>query len=362
MGKRILIAGAGTGSTNNLIRSLRLGDPSLYIVGCHYNRFALRQSQAERNYLLPPVDHPAFVRSLNRLIEKEDVELVIPNSDVDVRALAASRSEIACRLFLPRTELIDLCQDKYRLCEFLAARGIPAPVTYPITSLDDVGPIFDKFDPSSRLWCRLRTGQGGMGAMLVRNAEQARAWIQYWEQSRRTPPSLFTLSEYLPGRDLACQALFKEGRLILIKSYERLTYLGGSSHPTGFSSLAALSKTVIAPRAVETCAAAVTAIDPQASGVFCFDLRENAAGTPCLTEINAGRFGLSTGIFDIPGRYNTASVYVELAFNASPTIAETYDTAEGYYMVRDYDTEPAVWHGDQFFDGTEEVWDEGSMA
>jgi carbamoyl-phosphate synthase large subunit len=350
--------GAGGGATNNLIRSLRRADPSLHVVGCHHNRFTLKQSQADRSYLIPPPDHSAFVKSLNHLVAREEIGLVIPNSDRDVRAVAACRTGIACRIFLPRLEMIDLCQDKYKLCAFLATRGISVPATYPVTSLEEMELLFDKLALHSRVWCRLRTGQGGMGAMLVKSPDQARSWIRYWEEMRGIPPTLFTLSEYLPGRDFACQALFKEGRLVLIKSYERLTYLGGASHPAGFSSLAALSKTVIAPGAVAVCADAVRAVDAQVSGVFCFDVKENEAGLPCLTEINAGRFGLSTSIFDIPGRHNTACTYVRLAFDEPLDIADAYDTADGYYMVRDYDTEPAVLHGDEFFDGTEEVWEE----
>ena len=50
-----------------------------------------------------------------------------------------------------------------------------------------------------------------------------------------------------------------------------------------------------------------------------------------------------------------------LAFDEPLHIVDAYDSVDGYYMVRDYDTEPAVRHGDEFFDGTEEVW-EGVLA
>jgi len=354
--------GAGGGATNNLIRSLRLGDPSLELVGCHSNRFTLVQSQADRSYLVPSVDHPAFVESLNALVEKEDIGLLVPNSDDDVRGVGARRNEVRCRVFLPRCEVVDLCRDKLELSAFLESRGISVPATCAVTSLEGIEEVFDRLDPRSPLWCRLRSGQGAMGAMLVKNPEQARSWIRYWEDMRGVPATMFTLSEYLPGRDFACQALFKSGRLVLIKSYERLTYLGGGAHPAGFSSLAALSKTVFAPEVIEVCATAVQAIDADVSGVFCFDVKQNSSGAPCLTEINAGRFGLSTSIFDIPGRHNTAITYVHLAFDELVDIAEEYDVAEGYYMVRDYDTVPAVVHSDELFEGVNEVWAGASLA
>ena len=55
---RVLITNAGRGASNNLIRSLRAGDLSLSILGCHDDQFVLKNSEAERNYLVPPPGHP----------------------------------------------------------------------------------------------------------------------------------------------------------------------------------------------------------------------------------------------------------------------------------------------------------------
>jgi len=53
MTRRVLLPGAGTGAANNLIRSLRADYSGVVIVGVHVNRFTLRNSKANRNYLLP---------------------------------------------------------------------------------------------------------------------------------------------------------------------------------------------------------------------------------------------------------------------------------------------------------------------
>ena len=39
------------------------------------------------------------------------------------------------------------------------------------------------------------------------------------------PVTAFVLSEYLPGRDFGCQSVWKDGKLVLIKTYERLLTL-----------------------------------------------------------------------------------------------------------------------------------------
>ena len=51
--RSVLLPGAGTGAANSLIRSLRADYPGLIVVGVHADRFTLRNSKANRNYLLP---------------------------------------------------------------------------------------------------------------------------------------------------------------------------------------------------------------------------------------------------------------------------------------------------------------------
>jgi carbamoyl-phosphate synthase large subunit len=346
----VLVTGAGTGLGNNLIRSLRAADRSLVIVGCHDGRFELKKSAADRHYLLPPPQDRAFARRLLGLLEAEAVDLVVPTSDRDVRAIARLRRRLGRRVFLPRDGVIALGQDKYALSRRLHARGVPAPRTFAVTSLASVATIMRRLPPRQRAWCRIRRGSGAFGAAPVRTAAQARAWIAYWSTMRGVPVRDFTLSEYLPGRDFACQTLWDRGRLVLAKTFERLSYYGGGAQASGVSSVAALATSAVAPRVVEVGAAAVRALDRTMSGLCCLDLKENAAGVPCVTEINVGRFSLSTGIYDLVGKHNMAGVYVRLALGEPVDLGDPYDAAPDHYLIRDVDTLPAVVHADELFE------------
>jgi hypothetical protein len=90
MGRRILVTGAGSGTSNNLMRSLLHADPSTVLAGCNSDRFILKKSLAPRNFLLPPADKAAagFAAALREAIERAAAELVIPASDHDVWQLA----------------------------------------------------------------------------------------------------------------------------------------------------------------------------------------------------------------------------------------------------------------------------------
>jgi len=355
MSTRLLISGAGTPASNNLIQSLRAGDPSPDIAGFHSDRFVLKRSAADRHYLIWPSSRPGFVDALRRIVKAEKTDLAIPTNDVDVRAMSRLRHRIPCRLFLPRPATIELCQDKYELGRLLLKRSVPAPATQPVTDVNRIRSAFRRLAPRSRLWCRMRTGSGSMGAMPVDTPEQARAWIRQWQAIRGIPASSFTLSEYLPGRDFGCQSIWKDGELILVKTYERLSYLGMGGHLGQVSSVATLAKTIREPRLVEVCARAIRAVDREASGVFSIDLKEDINGVPCVTDINAGRFSSATTIYDLTGKHNMAATFVRLALGEQVDLREEYDVAEDYYVLRDVDTAPGVFHADDFFDGIEEA-------
>jgi carbamoyl-phosphate synthase large subunit len=362
MSARVLVTSAGSGASGNLMRSLRAGYPALGIVGCHDDPFVLKNSLADRNYLVPPLAHRGGLRALRRVADAERIDLVVPTSDGDVAALSRARRALGGRLFLPRPATVDRCGDKYALARWLRARGVPAPRTYRVRSLSDVERVFARLGDPPRAWCRIRTGAGSHGAAPVAGPEQARSWIAYWRALRGVPVSAFTLSEYLPGRDLGCQSIWKSGRLVLVKTYERLSYLGRGSQASEVSAIGALTKTVCEPGVAETAIRAVRAVDGAASGVFAVDLKEDARGVPRVTEINAGRFTSGTNLLDLTGKHNMAAVYLRLARGEPVHLREEYEGTEHHYMLRDVDAVPRLFHADEFLDGVKDARGEGRAA
>ena len=355
MPARLLVTSAGTGGSNNLMRSLRAGNRSLVIAGCHDDQFVLRNSLAQRNYLTPTTGRPGWVRSIRHVVDAERIDLIISTTDADVAALSRARAVLGRRLFLPRPAVLDTCQDKYRLVAVLRAHGVSAPVTYPVGGLTGLDRLFHRLRDHPLVWCRTRTGAGAMAAVPVRTPEQARGWIEYWRDMRGVPVTDFTLSEYLPGRDFSAQSVWKDGRLVLVKTYERLSYLGTGSQASQVSSVAALARTIREPRVVDTCVRAIRLLDPRASSVFGVDLKENRDGNPCVTEINAGRFSSATNLFDLVGKYNMAATYVRVALGGSVLVRDEYDVSEDRYMLRDVDCLPRIFDVGEFFQGIADI-------
>ena len=351
---RLLVLGAGTAAAENLIQSLRRAEPALTLVGCHEDRFALKHSTADARYLVPAPGRPDFMHRLSGLVRAAHIDLVIPTADRHVLALSARRRQLPGKLFLPTDGVVRLCHDKYALAAALRRRGLPAPIAYRVTRLQAVDRIFARFGRPARLWCRPRTGTCARGGGAVSSPEQARSWIQLWETMQGMPVSSFTLSEFLPGREILCQSVWRRGRLILANTFERLSYFGVDNIPSGVTSLSSLAKTAVEPGVVALCRRAIRAIAPGVSGAFSVDVKEDQHGRPHITEINAGRFFMAMTAFDRVLKHSIALTYVRLARGDRVDLSEEYDTVDDCYMVRDLDMAPGIFRGEEFFDGIED--------
>ena len=348
---RVLITGAGTGSSGNVIRALRAMTPAPRIVGVNHDRFTLKQSLADLNYLCPPCAASEFVDATVDLVGRERINVVMPGDDDAVKALSDGRERFPITLFLPRRNTIDLCQDKYALTVFLRQRAIAAPLTYAVRSLGDLDRIFARFSRNGLLWCRARRGSRSLAAIPVARVEQARAWITQWRDLRGVKVSDFTLSEYLPGRHFIVQSVWRDGRLLLAQSVEVLSYFAAGNNPSGVFSLSSLAKTVMAPDALQVTLRAVRAIEKRPSGTFFVELKEAMGGLPCITEINAGRFPSGVTALLAVGKHNMVAVFARAAVGEPVAIDDPHGSSVDHYLVRDIDAVPGVFSAADLLEG-----------
>lgn len=338
---RVLVTSAGSGAASNLMQGLRRGG-DVSVTGCHHDPFVLMASAADRSFLTVAPDHPRYGVSLSRVVREAAIDLVVPVGESELTAISRSRRRFRGCLLLPSHATLLRCQDKLGLARHLRRQGVPTPKSYAVSDLRSLGAFFRGRLRHGRVWCRARQGAGSVAAAPISSAREARAWIELWGAARNLDPSDFMIAEYLPGRDYACQSLWSDGRLIVVKTTERLAYVDGASRLSGTSSVAALHKTVRDERVATVAAMAVLAVDRRATGAFSVDLREDGDGRPCVTEINAGRLLSGTTIFDQAGTCNMSFAYLQLGLGRAVDVGEVYDATTEHYVVRDLDMPPRV--------------------
>jgi hypothetical protein len=348
---RALITSAGTGASGNLVRALQSMKPKPYVVGLNDDRFTLKLSLAERNYLSPETASDEFVGTLLEVIRRERINVVLASDDHVVKVLSDERNRFPIELLLPRLESISLCQDKYALNVFLRRRGIAAPKTYAVRSLRDLDRIFARFSNVRILWCRARGGSRSLAATPVANVEQARAWMSQWRDLRGIQASNFTLGEYLPGRHFIVPTVWRNGSLLRAQPIEVLGYFAAGNNPSGVFSLSCLAKTIVAPEALQVALSAVQAIEQRPSGTFSVELKESVEGVPSITEINAGRFPAGVTALLALGNDNMVAVFASAAVGKAIAVSDPHGLAQEYYLVRDIDAVPRVFAATDVLEG-----------
>lgn len=333
--KRILVLGAGGSASANFIASLRMAPEPFYIVGTDVKPYHLELSQVDQRYLLPLATSPDYIPKLNRLIEREEIGLVHPQSDVEVDTLSEHRQEVAARLFLPAQETVRLCHHKMALVEKLGQAGLPVAESYLIGSERDLEQALQALlSRHEKAWLRAVRGAGSRAALPIKSAEHGRAWINYWATMHGIGYGDFMLSEFLPGQELAFQSLWRDGQLVTSQARVRLEYIFGHLTPSGQTSSPSVARTVHRQDVNDIATRVVQAVDARATGVFCLDLKENARGLPCVIEINVGRFFTTSNFFSEAG-CNMPYYYVKMAYGESlPDLPQYNPIPENWYWVR----------------------------
>lgn len=343
--KKVLITGAGGPAGNNVVRSLRAADEAMDIFGTDINPYHLEYTRefATEMFLVPRCTDPAYIPKLNEIIDAHDIELVHPQPDVEVQVISEQRDKLHARTFLPSKETIRACQDKFQSAAIWERAGFStakALAIRPDHVEDDVHAAFEAL--GENLWIRAKRGAGGKGSTPAQTPATAIHWIQYWQS--RNYAWEFIAQENLTGRNIAFQSVFNEGECVTSQARERVEYIYPYLAPSGVTGTPVVARTVHDDKINEMATKAVLAIDENATGVFCVDVKEDKHGTPIPTEINAGRF-FTTSFFFTAGslRYdawyaNMPYLVVKLAFHEDPGPIPKYNILPAHlYWIRHID-------------------------
>jgi len=319
---------------------LRRGTTRVRIVGADCNKYHLAAADCDERRLLPPTEADREVW-LDAVFQGADaVDLILPQPDCDVAALASvsTTPEWRAKLVLPSPGAIAIAQDKLDTVLTLTAAGLPVPMTIPYPpKLTDVACETLGWP----MWVRARHGAGSRGSFRAWTLEQVHIWIESCRYNKSIQPDDFILCAYLPGAEYGCQLLYWHGTLLVSQTRERVEYLYGYLSPTGQSSSPAVARTV-ANTALDTLAdQAVRALDYEPHGVYGVDMKCDTQGRPHITEINAGRFYTTIDFLASAG-LNLPEILVKLHRGDTIPVLGCSPLAANQYWVRTADCLPRL--------------------
>jgi carbamoyl-phosphate synthase large subunit len=242
-------------------RALELGGN---IVALDVDPLAPALQVADRPYIVPRLDDPAFVPTLAKICQQEQVSLVLPLIDPDITLLARHRAEIEAsgsRVAAVSAEVAEMTADKWQTHQFFLSLGIPTPRSW----------LPDQLHPTQveyPLFIKPRFGSAGKGVFKVRSARELSFFSDYVSDP--------IIQEYLAGPEITNDVICDfEGDVLAVVSRQRIEVRWGE---------VAKGVTIYNPVITGACvkiARALPAVGPITVQCMMND------GVPCFTEINA---------------------------------------------------------------------------
>lgn len=234
----VLVTDASRGSAVAVIRSLGRAGYRVVAVDCDPRSLGFRSRFVHKSLVVPSAKESprAFVDALQRIVQDEDVALVIPVTDLAIQPLAAARQRFAgtTRLALADDDPLRMVTNKDRTLELAASLGIPVPATRRVETLEDGLAAAEAWGwpvvLKPRASHQMRERQTGMESFEVTYAENPNDLRRKLERLEGRCEVL--LQRYCQGQGVGIELLMSQGKPLAAFAHRRrreIPLTGGAS-------------------------------------------------------------------------------------------------------------------------------------
>ncbi len=124
----VLVSASGAPGTAALLRGLRQnGEREVRLVGTDMSERSVGRHLCDAFHLVPAGADPGFADAVLEIVEREGVDVVLPQSSFDLEGLAAHRERFPVPVLVSSPDAIHRSNDKAETYAFLHRLGLPAP-------------------------------------------------------------------------------------------------------------------------------------------------------------------------------------------------------------------------------------------
>ena len=346
MSIKILINGVGGPTPRSIARSLhRYSDLEITLIGTDVNPLAYGLYEDDlyfKTYVIPPAGDKDYWPTIQRLVEKHDIDMAIVQPEQEVlewTRFKAEGNEWPCKVLLPDYSVVQNLVDKSLMTELLKETDLVP------NSLDIDPSNYDLNEIQEKLgypfWIRSTSGSSGLGSLKVEDGNSLQNWITI-----NPDVSQFIGSSFLPGRNLACKLLFNNGKLLRAASGERVNYIMSKVAPSGITGNTSFGRLLNEPKLVELSERALRIVEKntgkQLHGFFTADFKEDGNGKPFLTEINVRMVAFNLLFAAGGANFSEDIVNLLTAPDKFDTNYRMYEFENDLIFLRDVDAEPIL--------------------
>ncbi|MCP5102133.1 MAG: ATP-grasp domain-containing protein [bacterium] len=203
----------------SLVRSfmVALRDTSSKVVTVDYDIYSPALFFTHNHYKVPLVSDPEYLRKIECIVKKENINLIIPTIDQELLLWAENKDsfeEKGVHVSVSPPDTIKICGDKWATFEFFKAHDLPFPETYL--------PGMLTYNMNYPLFIKPRAGRGSVDSFYIKNKKELDFFLDY------VPDPL--VQDYLQGKEFTVDAYFsRDHRLISFVPRYRLVIRSGVS-------------------------------------------------------------------------------------------------------------------------------------
>jgi carbamoyl-phosphate synthase large subunit len=122
----VLVSASGAPGTAALLRGLREnGEREVRLVGTDMSERSIGRHLCDAFHIVPAGSDPGFADAILEIVEREHVDVVLPQSSFDLAALAAERERFPVPVLVSSPETIHRSNDKAETYSLLQRIGVP---------------------------------------------------------------------------------------------------------------------------------------------------------------------------------------------------------------------------------------------
>jgi carbamoyl-phosphate synthase large subunit len=307
---RVLVTGIGGGVGLGIIKALRLSSIEPWIVGADIHLASAGAHRVDSAVLLPPLeasDDPEAI--LTAAIEAHNIDVVMPGSEYDLRAIAPIRRSLAANtgatVVCASVDAVALADDKWATAEFLREKGFRHPRSALADTPDEAVAAAEAI--GYPLILKPRRGASSKNVHRIRCADDLARWFPFID-GPVLQQEINVLPAYGLGPEYTCSVFRTIDGTLIGPFVARRRLRNGDSW---------IVQSVPAEAFAEPLRAIAAAVS--AEGSLNIQLMTDVDGHPVPFEFNA-RFSGTTGIRALFG-FNEPDMAIR-SFHAGETVTD----------------------------------------
>lgn len=338
---KILITGACAVSARSVLRSLKMSvlfhdaefigwDMCKLLYGVYAGEF-------DKIYKVPAVTSPDYRQIAQTILddEKPDAVIVVP----EVEVLYWSKHPFNVPYIVPPVKFAELVISKEKLFDALDGTGL-VPKYCNISSSEIMKVDFNN-PLGYPVW--IRDGTAGTasakGAFKADSLDELQAWVKI-----NPGTTHFQLSQFLPGRNLGCFCLFKNGKLVKMAQAQRIEYIMSKVAISGITGNTSKGKLLNEDKIMKVALDAINMLCKKTgeimNGLVVVDMKEDASGNPIITEINIRHVAFSSSFAMAGQNISEAQLLLTLDRDGEVIGSVRKDYPHDNLLLRDVDGIP----------------------